>query len=651
MRGMPSAPKTMIVQSIVLGAVFSTLTWVDPSLRAQSSQPAVASLATIDENELKTWLTYLASDELQGRQTFTEGYGLAAQYVAAQLKAFGVKPLGPNGSYLQPVRLRGYRVTRNSSITIESGDKKQTFKHGDHVTFPANAGGKQAKRFDGVEFLGSAGPDDLKGRDLKGKLAVIVPNTGPPQTGAAGPGAAPPPGPRGAAGAIAQGAAAVVVFSATPAAPNAAEQALTQAQAALAQASAAVAEAQRGLRAGGAGRGAAPPAARGGVAATPTGPEFTTVQRVDNLMTPQVSGDETLFEALFAGSATTFADLRAKSAKGEPMTPQSLPARVNIEIDQTYEAVSQQTTHNVVGLIEGTDRRLKETVVLFSAHLDHVGASQTGGGRGGGTDVCRRRSPAAQAAVTAAGKTVQRPSGRAAGRGGAAEGAGRGTGAAPAPTPFDQRDLISNGADDDGSGSTALLAIAKAFATGPKPKRSIVVAWHAGEEGNLLGSRFNTDFPAVPLDKIEAVLNMDMIGRDDCNNIEGDFSNTLFIVGADRISTELHNLIVSTNRSLAKPMTLDYELNDAADPEGVYSRSDHYSYASKGIPVAFFTTGLHPDYHRVSDSVDKIRFDKLARVTQLVYQSGFALANGEKALTRDNKGPRTGFGSPAEMLK
>ena len=211
--------------------------------------------------------------------------------------------------------------------------------------------------------------------------------------------------------------------------------------------------------------------------------------------------------------------------------------------------------------------------------------------------------------------------------------------------------MINNGADDDGSGSTALLAIAKAFATGPKPKRSVVFVWHSGEEAGLYGSRFNADFPVVPLDNVQAQLNIDMVGRDDCDNLEGDYSNTLFVVGADRISTDLHNLVVATNQMSRDPLTLDYELNDPSDPESVYSRSDHYSYAAKGIPIAFFTTGLHPDYHRVSDTVDKIRFPKMARIAQLVYETGFSIAASEQVLVRDNKGPRTGFGSKAEMIK
>src|SRR5262249_36193990 len=133
-------------------------------------------------------------------------------------------------------------------------------------------------------------------------------------------------------------------------------------------------------------------------------------------------------------------------------------------------------------------------------------------------------------------------------------------------------------------------------------------------------------------------------------DLEGDYTNSVFIVGADRISTDLHNLIVQTNNAQSKPLTLDYELNDTNDPENVYTRSDHYSYAAKGIPIAFFTTGLHPAYHRVTDTVDKILFPKMVRIAQLVYETGFSIANSDRALERDNKGPRTGFGAKAEVL-
>ena len=665
------SPTRPVARCFTVALVFSLVTWSEPGPHAQSAPPVpAAGLALIQERELRDWLTYLASDELRGRAAFSEGYGLAAQYVAAQLRAWGVRPV-EGDSYLQPVRVRGYRSTRNSIVTLEVNGETRTFKHGEGVTFPANAGAPQRLRFDRVEFVGFGRAEDLEGRDLKGKLVLMMPPVAapagrgrgagaattpsstptPPATpaapvpeAAATPASTPTAGGRGRGGAaaiVAQGPGAMFTITAPAATPGAAEEALARAQAALAQATAAVTDAQRAAQ----GRGGPPAAGRG---AAPQTPDFTSPQRLDRPVRPQVGVTDAFVDALFAGSGTTLADLRAAAQKGQAPVPRTLNARVTIAVDHSYEQVSEQTTYNVAGMIEGTDRRLRDTYVLFGAHLDHVGAASTGMPPSGGTDRCRRRSPDAQAAVKAAGRTVQRPSEPARGGGAGTPPGGRG---GATPPPFDRRDLISNGADDDGSGSAALLAIAKAFAQGPKPKRSLLFIWHAGEEGGLSGSRYNADFSSVKMEDVQAAFNMDMIGRDDCDNIEGDYRDTVFVVGADRISTDLHNIVVETNRALASPMTLDYELNDPDDPEGVYTRSDHYSYAEKGIPVAFFTTGLHPDYHRVSDEVAKIRFDKLTRITRLVYGTGFAVADRERPLVRDNKGPRTGFGSSAELLK
>jgi Zn-dependent M28 family amino/carboxypeptidase len=239
--------------------------------------------------------------------------------------------------------------------------------------------------------------------------------------------------------------------------------------------------------------------------------------------------------------------------------------------------------------------------VLFGAHLDHVGYQQSPGGRGGAASA----------------------------------------GEAP--------DLIFNGADDDGSGSTALLGIAKAFATGLKPRRSVVFVWHAAEEAGLLGSRYFADFPPIPIEAVQAQFNIDMIGRNrDDNPAE---ANTVYVIGADRISTDLHNLLVGANAAAPQPLDLDYEYNDPSDPNSFYTRSDHYSYAVKGIPVAFFFTGTHADYHGAGDHVEKILFPKLVRIAQMIYQAGFALANTERTLERDNLGPRAGRGFAGALTK
>lgn len=613
-------------------------------LIAQAPEPAKGvKYAQVSSTDMKEWLTYLSSDELQGRQVFTEGYGLAAAYVADHLKQWGVKPLGEDGTYFETVKLKGYRVTRNSSVGVTANGDTKSFKQGDHVTFGVNSGGKQSLSFTGVEFVGYGLPADLQGRDLKDKLVVIVPNSAQQAGGGlrAGRGG----GRGGAAAVLAIGAKAVVTFAPAPPAPTAAETALAEAEDALTKAQTAVQQAQAdvagrgGARAGGFGAGGR------GRGALPTA-DLTTVQKVDGITPPSLTGDQTFFDALFGGGPVKFSDILAKAQAGDPIQPMTLPARVTINIDNTFEVITEQLSRNVVGMVEGSDPKLKDTYVMIGAHLDHIGYSQTGGGNPPSPSGCRSRSQAALDALAKAGKQAQKP---ARGAGGGA--GGRGTAPAANPVPFDQRDFINNGADDDGSGSTAELAIAKAFATGPKPKRSIVFVWHTGEEAGLYGSRYNADFPVVPLDKVQAQLNMDMVGRDDCDDLEGDYTNTVFLVGDDRISTDLHNIIVETNNVTPKPLTLDYELNDPADPEGVYTRSDHYSYAAKGIPIAFFTTGLHPDYHRVSDTVDKIIFPKMARIAQLVYETGFSIADTEHVLVRDNKGPQTGFGSKAEVIK
>lgn len=564
---------------------------------AQSSRRAV-----IQEKDLRDWLTYLSSDELQGRQIFTEGYGLAAQYVSERLREMGVKPMGDNGTYFQNVQQKGYRITNNSSVTVEApGKAPVTFKHGEGVTFPSNTGGKQSLTFDGVEFVGygisMAEPahDDYKGRDAKGKLVVWMGN-GPANLA----GAARVLGARSRYAIETMGAKAALGFAPTAAPMTPAEVALAEAQVALQQANVAVGLAQAQLAAARTGRGgrSVPAGGRGGRGGAPAAPaDLTTVQRVDVIVTPQITGDDRLFEAIFASAPTDFAALKAASDKGDVLPTFSVPGvKVTVNMNNNYEVISTQLTKNVVGLVEGSDPVLKKTYVMFGSHLDHTGY--------------RSAAPAA---------------------------GGRGA-AAPGTVP----DLINNGADDDGSGSTGLMAIAKAFATGPRPKRSAIFVWHSGEESGLQGSRYMADFPVVPLDTIQAQFNIDMIGRNR-DNLPGEAS-TVYVIGADRISTELHNMVVDANLGTREPLQLNYEYNDPRDPNSFYTRSDHYSYATKGIPIAFFFTGTHPDYHQASDSVEKILFPKLQRITQMVYEAGFNVANREQPLVRDNLGARTGKG-------
>jgi hypothetical protein len=612
---MPASNRNSVRISLGALAVMALVAGRPWTLIAQGPEPAKGvRFVQINPTELKVWLTDLASDAFQGRQAFTEGYGMAAAYVAEHLKAFGVKPMGDGGSYFQVVARKGYRITRNSSVTVDVNGQSRTFKHGDHVTFSGNGGKNQKLTFDGVEFVGTAPNYDSK--SIKGKLAVWLNAPAPAVPGAP----AAPGGGRGGAGrgganraalALTAGASATAGF--TPAVvASPAEAALAQAQTALAQAAEAVTTAQAQLAGRGAARGGGGGGGRAGGAATAD--ITTTIPPDATAIAPQFTADETFFDFLLSGHGVKFAELRARAEKGETVPWVSIPsAKVTINVENTYDVVSAEYSRNVVGMVEGSDPKLKDTYVLFGAHLDHVGVRLTAGGRG---------------------------------RAG-------GTGAAP-QTPPGPVDLISNGADDDGSGSTAMLGIAKAFASGPKPKRSLIFVWHTAEESGLVGARYMAEFPVVPLEKVQVQLNMDMIGRTQDDKPE--YANSVFVVGADRISTDLHNLVVLANRAQAKPLTLDYELNSPGEVsipgmQNIYGRSDHYAYAAKGIPIAFFFTGLHADYHQVSDHVDKINFPKLARVAQLVYEVGYSVAASDKVLERDNKGPRAVKGSPAEIIK
>ena len=552
-------------------------------------------VSAITAADMKEWLTYIASDQLQGRATYSEGLGMAASYIAEHLKAWGVKPGGDDGSYFQVVKVLGVNVKRGSTVTVTVNGQSKTFKDGEGVTFPANAGGKQVVSGT-AEFVGyglsipEQGIDDYKGRDAKGKIAIYV-GRGPSSLSATQ---------NRLVGARAR---------------NAIE--LQHAVAAIGPAS--------GFGRGGAGRGGA---------TTNTG-DFQTVQRLDNKVPPQITAGDEFYEFLFSAAGVKYADVKAKADAREPLPPAALDnVTVSINVNADYEVVQTRLTRNVVGIIPGTDPRLRDSYVMFGAHYDHVGFQQTAPGAGRGAAPAQ---PAATPAATPPAPAAPAPPPSA----GGCVGQSRNT-----PTPGD---TISNGADDDGSGTVAIMAIAKAFATGPKPKRSLVFMWHSGEEAGLLGSRYNADYPVVPLDKVAAQLNMDMIGRNRCDDPKE--SNTVYLVGSDRISTELHNMNEEANGSLEKPMKLDYELNDPADPESIYTRSDHYSYASKGIPIIFYTTGLHRDYHYVTDEVSRIEFAKMTHIAQLVYSTGFKVANMDHFPVRDNQGPRKGKGATGKIQK
>ena len=196
---------------------------------------------------------------------------------------------------------------------------------------------------------------------------------------------------------------------------------------------------------------------------------------------------------------------------------------------------------------------------------------------------------------------------------------------------------VYNGADDDGSGTVALLEIAEAFKTaqnaGHGPKRSILFLHVTGEEKGLLGSSYYADIdPIFPIANTVADLNIDMIGRTDPKR-EGD-RNYVYLIGSDKLSTELHQLSEEVNKKYTN-ITLDYKYNDDNDPNRFYYRSDHYNFAKNNIPVIFYFNGTHDDYHRPSDTPDKIEYDLLENRSKLVFYTAWEVANREGRIIVD----------------
>ncbi|GAB4131014.1 MAG: M28 family metallopeptidase [Raineya sp.] len=210
---------------------------------------------------------------------------------------------------------------------------------------------------------------------------------------------------------------------------------------------------------------------------------------------------------------------------------------------------------------------------------------------------------------------------------------------------YDHEGIINNkiyyGADDNGSGTSSVLEIAKAFMEAKKagfaPRRSIVFMLLTAEEVGLLGSQYYVDFePLFPLKQTIVNLNTDMIGRIDEKYLALKKTDYVYLIGSDKLSKDLHQLQKKVNENSLK-LTLDYTYNDPSHPEQLYRRSDHYNFAKKGIPVVFYFSGLHEDYHQPTDTPDKIHYPKMAKIAQLIFLTAWEIANREEKLTLDKE--------------
>ncbi|MBI4854483.1 MAG: M20/M25/M40 family metallo-hydrolase [Acidobacteria bacterium] len=489
-----------------------------------------AGVNVITASSLKDYLYFVASDEMEGRDTPSKGLNMTAKFLATNLSRWGLKPGGDNGSFFQKISLtRSKTDVDNSSVEIGG----QVYKPGtDFIAFP-NAIDLNAP----VVFashgwvIKSKNINPYQNIDIKDKIVVITQDF-----------------PKNATYADLSG-------------------------------------------------------KRGEDWIEP----YDYIERNGGKAVINVPGfDELVFwersKDYYQEKGRVIFDKLAKKNFSLPiitLSPKLLFKLFSKEaqlakniFDDTNQTISSfalkdtnkvtikiavkkeiESTQNVIAILEGSDPALKDEYVAIGAHYDHVGVGDPVNG-----------------------------------------------------------DRIYNGADDDGSGTVAVLQLAEAFSNAPRPKRSIMFVWHCGEEKGLLGSRYLMKFPTIPVDKIITQLNIDMIGRskkaDDTSPSNNELSgpDEIYVIGSKLMSTELGEVSESVNNSNLN-LKFNYKYDDPNDRNRFFFRSDHFNYAQKGIPIIFYFNGVHEDYHRPSDSVDKIDYQKMEKVTRTIYLTAVELAN------------------------
>lgn len=287
---------------------------------------------------------------------------------------------------------------------------------------------------------------------------------------------------------------------------------------------------------------------------------------------PTITASEKMAAALLQGEQLDLAAIKQQMSAGALGASLALTPVKQVSFIIGAREEDAPMTQNVVAVWEGSDPVLKNEYVAIGAHYDHVGVRTSG-----------------------------------------------------------QGDKIANGADDDGSGTVAMMAMAEALTKSERPRRSILFVWHAGEEKGLWGSAFFAENPLVPLNQIVAQLNIDMIGRskktgdNEARNANLTGPNEIYVIGSKMMSAELGALSDAVNKAFLN-LTFNYKYDDPNDRERLFFRSDHYNYAKKGIPIIFYFDGVHEDYHGVGDHPDKIDYAKMEKVTRTIFATMWKLA-------------------------
>ena len=555
--------------------------------------------AAITVKDLQVRLYQFADDSMQGRQVGRYGNKKGTDYIAAELKRLGIQPAGENGSYFQtlPYHLRRYEPS--SRVAAEGTPLRW---NEEVVAVP----GQRAPRpiADAPVIFGGTQGDtttQITAAQAAGKVVVLLPQPG--RRAAGGPVAfggrmgAPSPDRFEQAAAVAV----VDLDDLTPAQRKAINEPTVATQLAAVR-----------------GAPAAPAPAVAGAAAPP----------VDSLalLKAQVAALNPAAQLRLtrAGAAKLFG-----RASLDGLTAGTTGRVMNASLH--FTSVPSEFGRNVIGVIPGSDPALRHEYVAIGAHNDHVGFT---------TPVDKdslkafndlrmawmlkneMRNPTIE--VLQAFK-VNMDSIR-------------------KVHPVARLDSINNGADDDGSGSMGVLEVAEAIAAMPvKPKRSTLFIWHTGEEGGLVGSAYFVRHPTVQLDSIVATINVDMIGRGRAEDLPGGGDDFVGVIGSYFDSKDLGDQVKATNTTQGKPLALDYKFDDPiawAGYNNLYGRSDHINYARQGVPIAFFFTGLHGDYHQRSDEAEFIDYPHYARITNFLKDLTVDVGNGPRPKLNGTKPAR-----------
>ena len=569
--------------------------------------------AAITEQDLQTRLYQFADDSMLGRQVGRIGNFKGTNYIAAELKRLGVVPAGDNESYFQNLPYHFHQFTTHSRLTA---DGNPLAWETDWIAIP---GARAPRPIVNVSVIYGGVDGDTTQQITADKAAgkfVVLAAAPPAGRGRGGRGAAPPAAGRGGGGGGGRGG-----FGAAP----------SRFADAVAVATVDLDALNEGARAGLAAPAVATLSGVGGRGGGGRGGRGNAPQQRDTLaqlnqqiaqLAPQATIRLTKAAAQRLFGGRKFETLALGTAGGT----------VTAALD--FVELPSDWGRNVVGIIPGSDPRLRHEYVAIGAHNDHVGVTTPID-----HDSLKAFNNARIAMLIANNMVALTPEQLATIK--------VNMDSIRREHPRVRRDSINNGADDDGSGSMALLEIAEAVKNMKvKPKRSVLFVWHTGEEAGLQGSRYFTDNPTVPMDSIVAQINIDMIGRGRAEDLPGGGPDYLGVVGSFFDSKDLGEDVVAVNKKQKKPLELDYKYDTTLTWSGynnIYGRSDHYNYALHGVPIAFFFTGLHGDYHQRTDEPEFIDYPHYARIANYIRDLMVDVANGPR--------PRMNGTNPAKPPK